>query len=96
MAEHEFNLLNHICVGCGIAAKDVADQPKLATACPAFYARLHDRGTELRLVIRPEDESITCWHSDGMPKFTLDQIAMFELRDAIDEGVRKIREAKGG
>jgi hypothetical protein len=72
----------------------VADAPRLANACPAYYAKFMDEGEELRLVIRPEDERLTVWRSDGLPKFSLAASAMFELRDHIELGVRRIREAK--
>jgi hypothetical protein len=90
VSDHRFNILSQVCIGCQLSASDLVDHPKLANACPAYYATLGD----LRLTIRPNEE-LLIHDASGAPLLHLGQTLMFELRDRIEEGVRKLREAKG-
>lgn len=90
---HRFDPILQVCLGCGVAASTAVDLP--APNCPAYYREIQTRGTTFTVMIRPEDEELFLIREDGVRLLGLAAEAMFELRDAIFEGVRKIREAKG-
>lgn len=102
MAEHRFDPSTERCLGCDIARSDVADPPRAkgerhATAagrtrdCPAVYARIENGGQIFTAIITPAEEFRLI--RNGASILELDQKAAFDLRDAIEDGIRELRDS---
>lgn len=105
LTSHRFDLATQFCLGCGLSAQDLTDPPRaarehLATAaarvadCPAIYADFPDgNDAKVSVIITPDERMIVeRVDGDGRVLLSLGQRAMFELRDAIEFGARRIRD----
>lgn len=84
LSDHHLDPLTRHCVGCGKAAREIS---VIGPKCPAFYADI-----EGALVIITTKEQLSVRFNGGMGGIQCGQRTMFDLRDAIDEGVRALRE----
>ena len=84
MNPHMIDPVAKLCFGCGKNARAAA----LVHDCPAFYRRHSD---ELVIIITPAERLILLAPGRGGLRF--ERVEMFEVRDAIDEGVRELRES---
>lgn len=84
---HRFDSLSAYCVGCDIARREIAEA-KTPPPCPAIQREVDDAGAKVVMILRP-DEKLIVWREFGAIR--LGTVAMFELRDFIDEGVRALR-----
>ena len=76
------------CLGCDAPARQIEkDGPH--QDCPAFYRRIGS-GT-VNVVINTHEQLLVL---TGDAIMTLTQSTMFELRDAIEEGVHELREGR--
>lgn len=91
---HRYDPVTDECLACGIAARDVADEKvrkggeRKLLECPGFQA-----SNRAGLVIVTADERL-CLMQNGVTVLQLDAGAMFDLRDAIDDGVSYVRRGK--
>lgn len=92
--EHHLDPLTRYCDGCGKSARDIGEEAvgrrkgeeAPSPECPAFYRQI-----EGALVIITTKEQLIVRFSGG-GGIQCGQHAMFEIRDAIDEGVGELRD----
>jgi len=80
---HHIEPVTKSCLGCGRPEGSCSTEPE----CPAFYRRLDG----LLIIVTPAERLVVC--VPGQIALRLTQREMFEVRDTVDLGVKKLRES---
>lgn len=91
MVDHLFDPTTRVCVGCARHARDVENE-KNPAPCGAVYKEFTTIAEAYTVVVTVDEDLVLLLN--GRTLLKLDGGRIFDLRDAIDEGIDELRNRK--